>query len=171
VGAIFETLESRIAALDQSVIPLEPAEQAELDSAEVLMNGLFPDGKSPLIARWSVRYGIIAKILSLASEETMRAHITRLNLTVLFSLLDRVHKLYGETMGYTSVAPSEDSGALSKWHAALEKYLAAVIYSHQNNRDLAARLTAPYDDLAQAVRKSKRRGGKPAVDEIPQPLP
>lgn len=156
LSSIHGTCEGTIAAYTQDVIPLTEAERAELAAARLVQQVLFPEGIAFLANRWSDQYGVTRGILDRAAEDRTVAALATLGLTARIGFLRRIHEEYGSRMGYTRVLPGAEDNPLTLWHEALERYLASVIRCHRRNSALRDRLSAPYEDLARAVREASQ---------------
>jgi hypothetical protein len=79
-------------------------------------------------------------------------------------------------MGFTTVLTPETDSTIAKWHDALGAYLGAVSCIQTKNPDLRAKLLAPYELTAKAVREAKKRlrennaTAPPQVPPATQPL-
>jgi hypothetical protein len=165
IGAIIVIGENVITSYESAAVPLTEPQQQELGSAHWLMNRCFPYGRGFLQGRWSEQFGVTELILKTAALPEAAPHIQRLGLVNQFDLLKKLHMLYGERMGFTALKPGDTESPLYKWHEALESYLGAVIYTQKNNPELKAKLIAPYETTAKAVRNA---GKRPQKDPQPQ---
>jgi hypothetical protein len=107
-------------------------------------------------------------VLKTAALPEAQPHIERLVLTGMFDLLKKTHVVYGERMGFTALKPGDTDSPHYRWHEALEAYLGAVVCTQKKNPELKAKLTAPYDETAKAIRAARKRAQKQPEAVAPQ---
>lgn len=157
IGYLYNTCDSLTQAYEQNLISLTPEQQTRWQAARDLCATLFPDGVGFLKSRWSDQYGITGMMLQRAARPENQTRIQVLGMKQDFDLLEKVHRLYGERMGFTNVQPEGDQDPLADWHEALEAYLCGVMSSHRRSSELRQYLTAPYERMIERIRGAAQR--------------
>jgi hypothetical protein len=159
-GAIINHSENVVLAYESTVVPLTEPQAQQFASAQFILDRCFPYGRGFIIGRWSEQFGVTEMVLKTADLPEAKPHIERLGLTDLFDLLKKTHAVYGERMGFTALKPGDTESPLYRWHEALEAYLGAVVFTQKKNPELKAKLTAPYNETAKAIRDARKRAQK-----------
>jgi hypothetical protein len=154
-GGLYTILTMIVRSFQQSVVPLDERQQAQLEAALLLLAILYSEGVEYLRGRWAGQYGATSIFLDkVHRKKAVQKALKLLALDTHTDLIESVHHEYGRRMGYTTAY--ETPTALAAWHEALEAYLAAVFTNHKPG-DLRDRLTAPYEELAVSVAAARRR--------------
>jgi hypothetical protein len=167
-GAIIGRAEDVVSAYESPVVPLTEPQTQELTSAHWVLDRCYPFGRGFIIGRRSEQFGVTELVLKTAALPEAAPHIERLGLTSMFDLLGKTHVVYGERMGFTALKPGDTDSPLYRWHEALEAYLGAVVFTQKKNPELKAKLTAPYEETAKAIREAKKRAQKQQEATAPQ---
>lgn len=162
IAGIYNICDSIVQAYELTLVPLTPEQRHRLNQARAVQESVFAEGITFLKARWSDQYGTTEMLLQRARETENQDRIKALGLTPEFALLEKVHQIYGERMGFTRVrVDDKEQDPLVEWHEAMEAYLGGIILYHKKNSEIRQYLTSPYERVVEKMR-ARRTAATPS---------
>lgn len=162
LAGIHSILQGVVQTYEQSAIGLTATEQGKFDAAQLLLQSVFPEGTGFLRETWYQQFGATELILNRISSKELQSAIQDVGLGTAFGFLKRIHKEYGERMGFSKAVDSETNSPLSQWYESLEYFLAVVTVNHKKGSDLRAELHQPYTSLVETIREQRRKARQAA---------
>jgi hypothetical protein len=144
-GGTYAILTYVVRSFEQTIVPLNPHQQEQLDAARYLLATHYSDAVAHLHFKRPAQWGVTKLFLEQVSHPRSRKAFKTLALDTHIDLTTAIHQEYGRRMGYSTA--DDLPTALELWHQALEGYLGAVIANHKAGA-LRDRLTQPYETIA-----------------------
>jgi hypothetical protein len=171
VAHFSRVVESVINAYEPCPLERNKVQESRWLAATKLRALLFPDGVRAITAlayiqEWEAVQNMLAKV---ASNKELTQAIQALGLESEMEMLQRLHELYGETLGITKEKnASSESYRLSQWYDSYQELMVVASYLGRTNPELASLVFLPYDEQVekQSVARIRQRRKNQSDSEL-----